>query len=153
MPSQKNQRPRAVFIVVHRPGKRSRHGLRPIWYLTQNVDGPFGDDPLIHRHIRVGAGVASGKSGGPTNEIDPAVEAAMEKAMGRFVKRGPPSTPIGVPTSHSAQYPSRGTQIRDPAPGTPPGPAFYTAPPASTTGNGRKPAQTATGHTTSKQKS
>ncbi|KAH9074256.1 hypothetical protein EDB83DRAFT_2312591 [Lactarius deliciosus] len=54
----------------------SVHRRPPARYLTQNVDGPFGDDPLIHWHIWVGAGVASGKSGAPTNEIDPIAEAA-----------------------------------------------------------------------------
>ncbi|KAH9031457.1 hypothetical protein EDB84DRAFT_1492446 [Lactarius hengduanensis] len=68
----------------------------------------------------------------------------MVKAMERFVERGPPSIPARGPPSHSAQYPTRGTQ-------TTAAPAFHTAPIASTTENRRTPAQTAIGQTTSLQ--
>ncbi|KAI9429625.1 hypothetical protein H4582DRAFT_2065011 [Lactarius indigo] len=102
------------------------------------------------------ASVANNKSSAPTYGTDSAVEAdselmlglsthyalSLEKAMRRFAERGPPSGPARGPPSHPAQYPSR-----DSASGT-----SHTAPPASTTGNGRKPAQTAIGHTTSSQK-
>ncbi|KAH9051081.1 hypothetical protein EDB87DRAFT_1582902 [Lactarius vividus] len=108
---------------------------------SQNVDGPFGNDPLIHWHIRTGAGVANNQSGAPSNEIDSA-EAAMAKEMGRFVQRGPPSIPARGPPSHFAQ-PTHGT------PNTP-APAFHTT--ASTTENRRKPTPTAIVKTTSQQK-
>ena len=60
--------------------------------------------------------------------------------MARFVERGPPSEP------------ARGIQLPHPSKGTSASSALQPAPKASTTNNGRVPAQTAIANTALRQK-